>query len=338
MNKKVKDSENIVNEDEINLREIFKIFTKRKWWFIGAVIVVLIVGLTWVFIKPMDYQATYQFRFVEKYSNNDLSNLYSDYQERLNSVTLEEVPILFNSVDVFESIEELLTGNINYNSLLNSDVVKISLNEGTSIFDLSISNPNPVLAESIGLTLINALNEYISNKIEVAYNDILYEIEVDLGELEEEKENFEKTISETGEEIDKLHSELDEYIIDYNINLVDSIEEEVQDGRFYSMVIPPSKIQDDISILVEEMKYYEIEILDDERKITQLNNLHNDLIKDEDIISDRIELVSEDPVIKAESNKKRDLVIVLFLSVAAGVVVTSGVNFLLNSKNKKVKK
>ncbi len=339
MDKKTKGNKNLTNEDEINLREIFKIFSKRKWWFIGAFIIVLIVGLTLIYIKPVNYQTTYQFEFIEEYSNRDLSNLYPVYQEKLNSITLEEVHILFNSVSFFESIDKLLPAeNINYSNLLNSGVVKISLNEDTPIFDLSVSNPDLILADSIGLTLINAFNKYISNKIKVDYDDILYEMEVDLGELEKEKEGFEKAISDIEEEANGLYSELDEYIIDYNINLMDSIEEKVKDGRFYNIVVPHNKIQDDISILIEKIKYYEIEILNNERRITELNNLYDNLIKDEDIIRNRIELVSEDPVINAESNRKRSLAIVLVLSVVAGVIVTSGVNFLLNSKNEKVKK
>lgn len=339
MDKKTKGNKNLTNEDEINLREIFKIFSKRKWWFIGAFIIVLIVGLTLIYIKPVNYQTTYQFEFIEEYSNRDLSNLYPVYQEKLNSITLEEVHILFNSVSFFESIDKLLPAeNINYSNLLNSGVVKISLNEDTPIFDLSVSNPDLILADSIGLTLINAFNKYISNKIKVDYDDILYEMEVDLGELEKEKEGFEKAISDIEEEANGLYSELDEYIIDYNINLMDSIEEKVKDGRFYNIVVPHNKIQDDISILIEKIKYYEIEILNNERRITELNNLYDNIIKDEDIIRNRIELVSEDPVINAESNRKRSLAIVLVLSVVAGVIVTSGVNFLLNSKNEKVKK
>jgi len=337
MNKKTKGNKNLANEDEINLREIFKIFIRRKWWFIGAVIIVLIVGLTWVFIKPVNYTATYQFRFKEEYFNRDLSKLYSDYSERLNSTTLEEIPILFNSVDVFKSIEKL-PENINYNSLLNSDAVNISLNENTSIFNLSVSNPDPVLVNKISSTLINTFNEYICGRIEVAYNDILYEIMMDLEELEKESNDFEKAISETEEEVNKLYSGLDKYIIDYNVNLMDSIEEEINDDRFYNIVVPPNEIQNDISILIEKIKYYEIEILNNERRITELNNLYDNLIEDEDIIRNRIELVSEDPVIDAESNRKMNLAIVLVLSVVAGVIVTSGVNFLLNSKNEKVKK
>jgi len=39
-----------IKEDEIDLREIFMIFIKRKWWFIGSILIILIIGLLYVFM------------------------------------------------------------------------------------------------------------------------------------------------------------------------------------------------------------------------------------------------------------------------------------------------
>ena len=64
MNKKPKGNKDIINEDEIDLREIFRVFVKRKWWFIGIFIVVLIAGLLFTFLKTQEYTSTRQ-RLIE---------------------------------------------------------------------------------------------------------------------------------------------------------------------------------------------------------------------------------------------------------------------------------
>jgi len=46
------DTTNITKEDEIDLIELFRIFIKRKWWFIGSVLIILVAGLLYVFIQP----------------------------------------------------------------------------------------------------------------------------------------------------------------------------------------------------------------------------------------------------------------------------------------------
>jgi len=65
-----------ITEDEIDLREIFRVFAKRKWWFIGTVIVVLIVGCLYVFMQPVTYTATCRFDIGEDYANDKLSEFY----------------------------------------------------------------------------------------------------------------------------------------------------------------------------------------------------------------------------------------------------------------------
>ena len=152
-----------IKEDEIDLREIFMIFIRRKWWFIGSVLIILIMGLSYVFMQSANYLLTYQIEVKENYSNNNLSELYPNYEKELNYISLTNVPVIFKSEYVFKSLDGIVEG-INYNSLLKSDSVKIFLNENTSIFNISISNPDYDLADKIAKTLIGAFDNFVSDR------------------------------------------------------------------------------------------------------------------------------------------------------------------------------
>jgi len=93
-----------IKEDEIDLREIFIMFVKRKWWFIGAIIITILIGSLYIFTKPSNYIVTYQIKVNEEYKNNTLSEFYPNYAEELNFFTLSEIPTIFSSEEVFKSV------------------------------------------------------------------------------------------------------------------------------------------------------------------------------------------------------------------------------------------
>jgi uncharacterized protein involved in exopolysaccharide biosynthesis len=63
------EDKNIEKDDGIGLKEIFMIFIKRKWWFIGSVLIILAVGLLYVFIQPTNYLLTYKIELKKNYIN-----------------------------------------------------------------------------------------------------------------------------------------------------------------------------------------------------------------------------------------------------------------------------
>jgi capsular polysaccharide biosynthesis protein len=326
----------IKKEDEIDLREISMIFIKRKWWFIGSVLAVLIIGLLYVFIQPTNYLLTYQIEVSKNYSNNDLSELYPNYEEELNYICLENVPVIFKSEYIFRSLNEI-DKDVDYNKLLKSESVKIVLNENTSIFDVSVSNSDYDLADKIAKTLIDTFDNLIRNREEIIFNEVLGKIELDIKDLENENDNYESTIIAGLEgEVDSLYAELNRYIVDYNVGLSDELEKNKnsENVSFYNVIIPPNDINDEILTLQKEIDLYRGKILENKSKIIDLNNLYENLLKDEDIILDRVNLVSEDPFYEIESNRLRNVAIILVLCVIIGIIVTFGVNFLINLKVK----
>jgi len=337
----MKNNENIPKEDEIDLRDIFLIFIKRKWWFIGAFLIILVAGLLYTFINPADYLLTYQMEVKENYSNSYLSELYPNYEKELNYVSLTNVPVIFKSESVFKSLEGIDEG-IDYNKLLEpeSKVVKISLNENTSIFNISVSNSDYNLADKIARTLIVKFKELIRDREKIIFDEVLGKIDKDIEDLQDENNNYKDTIIASLEgEVDRLYAELDKYIVDYNVGLSDELEKNKnsENVSFYNVIIPPNDISDEISKLQAEINLYRKKILENEGKIIDLNNLSDSLLKDEDIILDRISLLSDTPSYSVEINRIRNIVIVLVLSIIMGAIAVFVVNFLQGLREDKIK-
>ena len=226
---------------------------------------------------------------------------------------------------------------IDYNKLLKSESIKVSLNESTSIFDISVSNPDYDLADEIAKASIDAFDNFIKNSETIIFNEILEIIELDIKDLENKNNNFENIIVDLEKEFNNLYAELNKYIVDYNIDLYNELEESrnSENVSFYNIIIPPNNISDEISALQKEIDLYRGEVLENRSKIIDLNNLSTSLLKDEDSILDRVNLVLEDPFYEIESNRLRNIAIVLVLSVITGLIFTFVVNFLLNLRAKK---
>lgn len=328
----------IKKEDEIDLREIFMIFIRRKWWFIGSVLLVLIIGFLYIFLKPVNYLLTYQIGVRGNYSNKNLSELYPDYERDLNYLTLENVPVTFKSEQFSESVKNI-DKEIDYNNLLKSNSVGVSLTENTSIFSISISNPDHDLADKIAKTLISEFINFVKSKSEIIFKEVLEKIRTDTGYLENENDYLKNTtINNLKNETDNLYEKLKKYIIDFNIGLSNELEKNKKSENisFYNIIIPPNVISDEISTLQREVNFYEEKILENKNKLINLNSLYESLSKDENMILNRIDLQSEDPFFyEIDSNKLRNIVIVLVLSVVIGIIVTFIVNFLFSFKKGK---
>jgi len=344
----MKNNKNIEKEDEIDLREIFLMFIKRKWWFIGTFLIILVAGLLYTFLNPDNYLLTYQMEVKQDYSNSYLSEfypeyekkLYPEYEKELNFISLADVPAIFKSSDVFKSLKNM-GEDIDYNDLLKSEDVKITLNENTSVFNVTVSNYDYNLANEIAMTLVSSFEELIENKEKLALENIMDRIKIDIGDLEDENNKYEEgIIAEIDNALINLYEGYNKYILDYNVNLYNELDENKNSENisFYNTIIPPNKISDEIAELKEDKSLYRKKILENEIKIIDLNNLRESLLKDEDIILDRINLLSDTPLYSIESNRIRNIAIVFASSIIVGAIVVFVVNFLKGPKEGKKSK
>lgn len=330
--------EKYLEEDEIDLKEIFNIFKKRKWWFIGTVLIILIIGAIYIFLKPVNYETINRIRVEEEYINIDLYNFYENYKEDLNFFSLEEVPALFNSPQIFETanqISDKISDNINLGELFTSGKVKVTRVAKSNLFEVRVSDPNYELSTEINNSLVQAFKEYIKSQGQEIFNKILSKIDSYIKELETRNNILmDEKIKELETETENLYEELDKYIVDYNKRLYEQLNKEVN-SNFYNIIIPPNKIKDNIDALNNEIHMYKTKVMANEEEILGLKNLHEVLVDDETLITDRIEIVTEEPIYNIENNKIRDLVIVIILSLILGVAVVFIVNYIYGLRTTK---
>lgn len=326
----------ITNEEEVSFSDIVVMFIKRKWWFIGTFLIVLVLGMAYIFLQPVNHILTYQIEMKEKYDNESLNMLYPNYANDLNHLSVQNIPAIFKSEKVLSSIKDI-DDDIDYQKLRESDSVKIELNKGTSIFNIIVSWSDNELADNIIMTLIATFENIIEDNEKLILEKVLDKIGADIEDLEEENTILQDTnINELEDEIDALYTKLSRYIVDYNIDLSNRLEENKnsENVSFYNVIIPPNDISNKIDTLKKEMNLYETRVIENKQKIIDLNNLTEELQKDEVIINERIRLLSGSPTYTTESDRLRNILIIAVLSIVLGIIVTFIINFIHNSRIK----
>lgn len=331
----MENKQSISKQNEINLKEASKIFARRKWWFIVSAIIILILGIIYTFLQPINCLVIYQFELEGDYSNSNLAKLYPGSELSLNYFTLENLPSVFKSTQIFESLKNL-PEKVDYGKILNSDYVNIKQSGKSNVFTVNVSNPDCALANKIALTLINTFDDYVKNKNKEALGQIVALIDSDIGSFESKDQSLEQEILKLKGDIDSLYSQLYDYIVDYNINLASRLKTESQ-GSYsaYNIVIPPNKFEDEISFIKEDINRYKERIIANKSGAIDLSTLKDNLIKDEVIITDRVSLLSKNPIYENDDRRIRNIIVSIVLSIVVGMIVVFTANFFLNLKKKK---
>ena len=125
-------------KEEIDLRQIFKDFWKRKWIVVAVTILSTVIGFVYTmqFVKPV-YTATTTLVLASK-DNSLNSNLVATYRELLKSNNiLEEVVKNLKQNNIYIS-EESIKNNIS-----------VASTTGTQILQVTCKNENPEYAKMI---------------------------------------------------------------------------------------------------------------------------------------------------------------------------------------------
>ena len=243
---------------------------------------------------------------------------------------------IFKSTQISESLKNL-PEKVDYSKLLNSGYVNINRdNAKANIFTIKVSNADCALANKIALTLINTFDDYIRNKNKEALDQIVTLINSDIGNLEYKNKSLEEEILKLKGGIGSLYSQLYDYIVDYNLDLASRLKAESQGSySVNNVVIPPNKFEDDISLIKDEINRYKERIIDNESSVIDLANLQDNLTKDENIITDRVNLLSKTPIYETDDRRVRNIIVSIVLSVVVGLIVLFTANFFLGLKEEK---
>lgn len=286
----------------IDIKNIFKILGRRKWWFIVTFIIVFcaIFSFTYFVTPESKYSiqssmliSTDNIKYQEKvnyYFPKEAYDLWLIASEAfpLNSLNYYymDASSYINSDKVIDAAYEKLGGFLNKDILKKSIIVSKSL-DGTQL-NISISYKNKNDTKKIADAILGSFTENKKNDFEASYNDLL-------------KKNEDK-INNLNSEVSYLMSQADDYSLEFNKKIVNELKtiNNNQINFYVSDYIPP-----DIKVKLDA----------DNDQLTNLKDIKGNQEEYKNLYINRIVLNTNNEII-ANINILKNLI----LSLAAGII------------------
>jgi len=298
------EEKNNIKEDEIDLRELFRIFIKRKWWFIGTFIIVLIAGLLFTFLKTQEYSSTSMLKVKEDYYLDSTSNYFPEEAYELRIGSLNDVFIELKLSETLNEVTRALNYDIDRNDL--DKAINISIDEDKEILTLTTVYNNPEIAYRINKTLLDVYK----NKKNLEFNEVYGRLVQKIG----------AKLIDVQEQIEELSGRAEEYIIGFNVKLLNEIGKSGFDVPFLGANYTSPEIAGKLN--------YSLTVYNDLEEINYI------LTESKELFVDKIEVI-EDPEISdmgADTNYGRNILISIFLALIVGLLVVFVANYFITSK------
>jgi len=206
---------------EIKLIDLIKVFIRRKWWFIGAFIIIFIAGILFTFLRTPQFSLT---------STLVVSGITPDYYGSLMQLFPEKTMDLIGVSNITES-EELLSEDLlgeavkslEFNMDIDelTDTVFVYTAKG-GILRLTTVYDDAVKTYEINKVLFETYLNKRSYEINKAYEDLLDEIDLEMSSITAEIEDL-SSKSDNGDTLANKEIELKYetyYILEENRNLL----------------------------------------------------------------------------------------------------------------------
>lgn len=182
---------------EIKLIDLMKVFTRRKWWFIGAFIIIFIAGILFTFLRTPQFSLT---------STLGVSEITPDYYDSLMQLFPEKTMDLIRVSNIMESekflSEDLLeeaADNLDFDMDINElkDTIFVYTSAG-GILRLTTVYSDVQKTYEINKALFETYIDKRSYEINQAYEDLLEEIDFEMSNIMTEIEDL-SSKSENGD-------------------------------------------------------------------------------------------------------------------------------------------
>jgi len=294
----------IASEDEIDLRELFKIFVKRKWWFVGTFIVVLIAGLLFTFLEAPGYTSTSMLKVKEDYYLSSISKYFPSEASKLEIGSLNDVATELKLSRTLNEVTKDLNYNIDKDDL--DSAIGISIDNEKQILIITAAYSDPEIACKMNRTLLDVYENKKNSEFNETYDKLLQKTEAKL--------------ADTQEKIEELSGKAEEYIIDFNVKLLSEVEKSGSSVHFSGS----NYISPEISVELD----YALVVYND------LENINYILKENRELFVDKIEVI-EGPELSdtgAVADYGRNIAISIFLALLVGVMMVFVANYFINSK------
>jgi len=298
------EEKNNIKEDEIDLRELFRIFIKRKWWFVGTFLVILITGLLFTFLKTQEYTSTSILKVKEDYYLDSISTYFPEEASELKIGSLNDVSIELKLRETLNDVTKALNYNIDRNDL--DKAIGISIDEEKEILTLTTTYNDPEITYKINKTLLGIYKNKKNSEFNKTYDRLMQKIEA--------------RIIDTQGQLDELSNLAEEYIIGFNVKLLNEIEKLGSGIPFSGANYTSPEIAGKLN--------HNLSVYNDLEKINYI------LTENKELFVNKIEVI-ENPEISdvvAETNYIRNVLITIFLAAIVGFMMVFIVNYFITSK------
>lgn len=286
----------------IDIKNIFVILGRRKWWFI----------ITFIFIFCAFFSFTYFVTPDARYSTRTSFAISTEnirYQEKLNYyfpkeaydlwlISNEQLPL--NSINYYymDAINDIYSDRViddasgKLGGVISKEIIRQSVIAEKSLdsnyLNITISYKNSTDTKKISEAVLNSFLEIKNNDFQATYDDLLAKIE--------------SKISELNKTVDLLMEQADEYSIQFNKKIISELKNEKnKEINFYlTGYIPPN-----IKIKLDSAN----------ETVSNLTDIKNNMIEYKDLYLNRMAL-NVNPSVISNINILKNLI----LSFAAGLV------------------
>jgi len=295
-----------IKEDEIDLRELFRVFIRRKWWFVGTFIIVLAAGLFFTFTRTPEYRSTSTLKISDDYYIESISQYFPEIASKLSIGTLGDVEVDLKSTAIREKVIKYLGSDISKNEL--DKAINISLDENKQIIAITTKHFDPEVSYNINKLMVDIYVDEKTTELTETYQELL--------------ERVEEKIINSQKEVEKLSIEAEQYLININLKIMEELEDKNSNVYFTGInYISP--------VLLRKLSSA-YTISDDLEKISYI------LSENKNFFTSKIEVVTypKTPADPAETNYGRNILVSLFLAIIMGFVVVFLANYFLSLKKR----
>lgn len=297
----------------IDLKEYLTVIKKRKFWFLGIFLIVLVLSaFTFFYInKDSQYSAQSQISISEfnKSYQEIISESYPDDASKLWLVSAEKqlIPRYFEEIiinirndEILSKVSDALQNRYSVEELKDQVKAESVINENKLIVTTYFDTPEE--ARLINNTIVAKYNEQKQADFNNSYEILVSKIESRLSELDKEYK--------------EASNEAEQYILDLNEKLIESVVKSGNESIEF-------KGLDYLSPAIENR------LTSAEEEITLLTDILDNLKKNKDVFIERM-IINELPDIEKNTNIFSTIIISLAIAIFSSFILGNFINSIIN--------
>ena len=177
----MKQDENLIRNDDVQLKKIVNIPIKKKWWFIGAFLIVFLSGILFSFLRTPLYGSGSSMAVtnIDSQVYKSLWEYFPEDANKLAGVTNNMISENLISEGIksnlfLDDISKKLSFNISKKDLKNAIYTRI---EGSGSLIITVVYNDPNQAYEINKTVFDQYLDNKNSEISDAYNNFLEDVD-----------------------------------------------------------------------------------------------------------------------------------------------------------------